>query len=115
MRASSRFTGAVRDANAFYFRRPFRERRLSRLSGPFAKYFLFVCCWFLSDKQQQMVPQPAMYAEPIDVFIGTWNLGDAIPAANIDAWLHPREFDLYVISAQEAGYDLEKVVLVVKE
>lgn len=58
---------------------------------------------------RRVVPLPnVVYAEPIDVFVGTWNLGDAMPASNIDAWLHPREFDLYVISAQEAGYDLEK-------
>ncbi len=31
-----------------------------------------------------------------------------MPAADIGAWLHPHEFDLYVVSAQEAGYDLEK-------
>jgi hypothetical protein len=58
---------------------------------------------------RRVVPLPNVaYAEPIDVFVGTWNLGDAMPASNIDAWLHPREFDLYVVSAQEAGYDLEK-------
>ncbi len=62
------------------------------------------CVWTF----RSPVPNPFLYAEPIEIFVGTWNLGDAMPALNIDAWLHPHEYDIYCVSAQEAGYDLEK-------
>ena len=62
------------------------------------------CMW----QFRKTVPQPLLYAEPIEIFIGTWNLGDAKPDDAIDAWLHPHVYDIYCVSAQEAGYDLEK-------
>lgn len=59
---------------------------------------------------RQLVPRPVLYAEPIEIFIGTFNLGDAMPpASNIHLWLQPeKKFDLYVVSAQEGNYEIEK-------
>ena len=57
---------------------------------------------------RKVVPEALVYAEPVEVFVGTFNLGDAMPN-NLDLWLQPsKRFDVYVVSAQEANYDLEK-------
>lgn len=57
---------------------------------------------------RKAVPQPRLYSEPIEIYIGTWNLGEAMPPTNVQPWLHPGEYDMYVVTAQEAGYDLDK-------
>jgi phosphatidylinositol-3,4,5-trisphosphate 5-phosphatase 1 len=46
------------------------------------------------------------WAESFDdlrVFVGTWNMGDALPPRDLSAWLVPG-FDIYAISTQEGEY-----------
>lgn len=58
---------------------------------------------------RRLAPAPhKLWAEPLELFVGTWNLGEACPPPAIGAWLQPGRADVYVISAQEAKYELDE-------
>lgn len=72
-------------------------------SGKVREQFL-ECLW----ARRKLVPPEKLWCEPLEIFIGTWNLGEACPPADIQCWLQPGKFDVYVVSAQEAKYELEE-------
>jgi Endonuclease/Exonuclease/phosphatase family 2/C2 domain len=43
-------------------------------------------------------------AEAISLFVGTWNVGNAAPQDDLNDWLKPNEYDVYVIGSQECEY-----------
>jgi len=47
-------------------------------------------------------------AKPIQLFIGTWNVGNRPPPADLSPWLPREGFDLYAIGAQECEYKHRK-------
>ncbi|GAB5366732.1 hypothetical protein AAMO2058_001168700 [Amorphochlora amoebiformis] len=40
----------------------------------------------------------------LDVFVGTWNVGNAPPPSDLSAWIPKDKYTLYVIGAQECKY-----------
>jgi hypothetical protein len=49
----------------------------------------------------------------VEVFVGTWNMGNAPPQKGLGAWLQPEaNYDLYAISAQEVNSETDLFKLV---
>ncbi|KAL0245945.1 hypothetical protein GEMRC1_007161 [Eukaryota sp. GEM-RC1] len=42
--------------------------------------------------------------EPVKVFCGTWNLGNAAPPSRLESWLPRSGYHIYAVGVQEAGY-----------
>ncbi|KAL0223756.1 hypothetical protein P9112_003146 [Eukaryota sp. TZLM1-RC] len=42
--------------------------------------------------------------EPIKIFVGTWNLGNAAPPSRLESWLPRSGYHVYAVGVQEAGY-----------
>jgi hypothetical protein len=51
--------------------------------------------------------------DSVEVFVGTWNMGNAPPQKSLGAWLQPEaNYDLYAISAQEVNSETDLFKLV---
>lgn len=42
--------------------------------------------------------------EDVNIFVGTWNMGNAPPPANLGDWIPPGMYDIYAIGVQECNY-----------
>mmetsp|Transcript_1378 Transcript_1378/g.2324 ORF Transcript_1378/g.2324 Transcript_1378/m.2324 type:complete len:619 (+) Transcript_1378:71-1927(+) len=43
-------------------------------------------------------------AKPLDIFVGTWNVGNAAPPSDLSAWIPKDKYTLYAIGSQECKY-----------
>lgn len=44
----------------------------------------------------------------MEIFIGTWNVGEAAPPDNLEDWIPKDRYDVYVIGTQECEYPPKK-------
>lgn len=70
-------------------------------ASPHEREEFIQACWSLGK-----FPTRTLYSQPLECFVGTWNLGNALPPGFLDSWLLPRRFDVYCIAVQAASYDL---------
>ena len=61
-------------------------------------------CEYALIATKKATKKPVISSEELDIFIGTWNMGEAAPPENIETWIPKDKHDIYVISTQECEY-----------
>eukprot|EP00027_Filamoeba_sp_ATCC50430_P011623 CAMPEP_0168544018 /NCGR_PEP_ID=MMETSP0413-20121227/2200_1 /TAXON_ID=136452 /ORGANISM="Filamoeba nolandi, Strain NC-AS-23-1" /LENGTH=589 /DNA_ID=CAMNT_0008574019 /DNA_START=61 /DNA_END=1828 /DNA_ORIENTATION=+ len=50
------------------------------------------------------INKPIRMKHPIEIFVGSWNMGEATPPDNLESWIPRERYDVYVINTQESQY-----------